>query len=157
MHRRVIYGEFSKDEWKPLYSLESAKPVIERMKAEIDWTGYELWVEGSILSDVLTHDIDLVVIGPLNVERINQILNKQVQIGFEEGIYVDTKWSASNEVYDPTVYNTKTIRYAYYRPSIRVNGRTSHFATEYNGLYLKDVTHPRKKRNIEYKLPMKLI
>ena len=156
----VQYGRFIGSEWKPLMGLTSVQTTLDRIKSEIDWTGYELWVHGSILSDVETYDIDCTIIGPVQPARIMSILEACIRIGFEEKTYVDIKYSMSNELYNPEMDITKTILYACYDGKITINGTTYNYAKQVRGLWLKETTYPltkTKNSNLIYKAPVKLI
>ena len=156
----VQYGKFIGGEWKPLKGLESVKNTLDRIKEEIDWSGYELWCHGGILLDVETYDIDCTILGPVMPRRIGDLLEACVRIGFEEKTYVDIKYSMSNELYNPEMDTTKTILYACYDGKITINGTTFDYAKQVRGLWLKESTYPltkTKNNSLIYKAPVKLI
>ena len=156
----ITYGQFSNSEWHTLNGLESAQPIIDKIKAATDWTGYSLWVHGSILSDIDTHDIDLTIMGPMIPQKINELLWTCVKVGFENQTYVDVKYSISDELYNPEVDTTKTIRYATYDDRITVDGRTFIYGEKISDLYLKETRFPMNKtlnNGIVYKAPQKLV
>lgn len=159
----IKYGKFTNDTWLTVNGLSSVEHVIARIKDEIDWRGYSLWVHGSILSDVDTFDIDLTIMGVFIPERINQLLETIVKIGFEEQIWCDVKYSISNDLYDPTKDSVKTIRYACYQPKIQFDDATYSAAKSMAGLYVKDLQFPmpktfgKKRDGVVYKSPLKLI
>ena len=156
----IRYGQFSNSEWHTLNGLESAQPIIEKLKKATDWTGFQLWIHGSILSDVDTHDIDVTIMGPLIPHKINELLWTCVKTGFENKTYVDVKYSISNELYDPEMDTTKTIRYATYDDRITVENATYIFAEKIGELYLVETRYPMNKTRgtgIEYKSPVRVI
>ena len=159
-HEVVTYGKFTNGEWKQINGLDSVQHVIHRIKQEVNWEEYQLWVHGSILSDVDTHDIDLTIIGPMYPQIINGMLETIVRIGFEEQIYCDVKYSISNMLYDPEVDTQKTILYACYRDQITIDGETYKYGQLVKDLYLKETRYPMGKcqfNGIVYKSPVKLI
>ena len=156
----VTYGKFTNGEWKQINGLDSVQHVIHRIKQEVNWEEYQLWVHGSILSDVDTHDIDLTIIGPMYPQIINGMLETIVKIGFEEKIYCDVKYSISNMLYDPEVDTQKTILYACYRDRITINGETYIYGKHMKDLYLKETRFPMGKtrfNDIVYKSPIRII
>jgi len=155
----ITYGQFTNSEWHTLRGLESAQPIIDKLKGATDWTGYSLWVHGSILNDVETRDIDLTIMGPLIPQKINELLWTCVKVGFENQTYVDVKYSISDELYNPEVDTTKTIRYATYDDRITVDGRTFIYGEKIADLYLVQTTYPLTKTRdsgLVYKAPLKL-
>ena len=159
-HETVTYGKFTNGEWKCINGLESVAHVLDRIKNEVNWEDYQLWVHGSILSDVDTYDIDLTIIGPMYPQIINQMLETIVRIGFEEQIYCDVKYSVSNMLYDPEVDGIKTILYACYQPKITIEGETYTYGMLTKDLYLKQTRYPMGKTinsGIQYKSPIKII
>ena len=156
----VTYGDFTNGEWHTLNGLQSVAHVLERIKQEVNWEEYKLWVHGSILSNVDTWDVDLTIIGPMYPQIINGMLETIVKIGFEEQIYCDVKYSISNMLYDPEVDTIKTILYACYRDRITINGETYIYGKHMKDLYLKETRYPMGKcrmNDIVYKSPLKLI
>ena len=159
-HEVVTYGKFTNGEWKQINGLDSVQHVIHRIKQEVNWEEYQLWVHGSLLSDVDTYDIDLTIIGPMYPQIINGMLETIVRIGFEEQIYCDVKYSISNMLYDPEVDTQKTILYACYRDQITIDGETYKYGKDMKDLYLKETLFPMGKcrmNDIVYKSPIKLI
>ena len=159
-HEVVTYGKFTNGEWKQINGLDSVQHVIHRIKQEVNWEEYQLWVHGSLLSDVDTYDIDLTIIGPMYPQIINGMLETIVRIGFEEKIYCDVKYSISNMLYDPEVDTQKTILYACYRDRITINGETYIYGKHMKDLYLKETRFPMGKtrmNDIVYKSPIRII
>jgi hypothetical protein len=158
-YEEVTYGKFTNSEWQTINGLASVQHVLERIKQEVNWDTYELWVHGSILSDVDTHDIDLTIIGPMYPAIINNMLETIVKIGFEEKIYCDVKYSISNQLYDPEVDTQKTILYACYKDRITINNETFIYGTNVKDLYLKETRYPMGKcrmNDIVYKSPVRI-
>ena len=160
----IRYGKFTNSTWQTINGLASVEHVIARIKDEIDWKCYSLWVHGSILNDVDTHDIDLTIMGVFIPQRINQLLEAIVKIGFQEQVYCDVKFSISNQLYDPTKDSVKTIRYACYQPKIQFDDATYTAAESIGGLYVKEVQFPMPKtigktmrEGFVYKRPLRLV
>lgn len=156
----ITYGQFTNSEWHTLNGLESAQPIIDKLKRATDWTGFQLWVHGSILCDVDTQDIDVTIMGPLIPHKINELLWSCVKTGFENQVYVDVKYSISNELYDPVNDTPKTIRYATYDDRITVNGSTYIYGEKIGDLYLVESKFPMAKTKMSklaYKSPIRVI
>jgi NAD(P)H-flavin reductase len=158
-YEEVTYGKFTNSEWQTINGLASVQHVLERIKQEVNWEEYELWVHGSILSDVPTWDVDLTIIGPMYPQIINNMLETIVKIGFEEKIYCDVKYSVSNQLYDPEVDTQKTILYACYQGKITISGQTYEYSRLTKDLYLKETRYPMGKcrmNDIVYKSPVRI-
>lgn len=161
--KKIKFGSYTNDKWHTLNGLDSVKEVIEQIEY-LDWAGFNLYAVGSILSDVDTHDLDLIITGPIIPGKINYLLKKVVEIGFDEQVYCDVKFSVSGDLFDPEVDTKKTIRYANYAPLMHIDGHPYHFAKEAHGLYLSDRNYPMAKtlnamadEGRVYKAPVKLI
>ena len=127
MKKLIEYGDYSCAEWNGITHLED--PMFQKWLEKIRpiLNGYELWVYGGILEDWLTFDIDATLIGPKDPQRINQILKDIVRISFEYGYFPDIKYSIDGKIFNWSHWE-KTgeyteIRYAYYQPSMTVNGK----------------------------------
>jgi hypothetical protein len=159
-HEEIIYGKFKNSEWITVNGIESVQHVLDRIKEEVNWEGYQLWVHGSILSDVDTHDIDLTILGEMYPHIINEMLQTIVRIGFEERIYCDVKYSVSNQLYDPVYDQPKEILYACYRREITIDGTLYEYSQKVKDLYLKETRYPMNKcidNGIVYKSPIRII
>ena len=161
--KKIKFGDYTNDKWKTINGLDSVKEVIEQIEY-LDWDGFNLYAVGSILSDVDTHDLDLIITGPIIPAKINYLLKKVVEIGFDEQVYCDVKYSVSGDLFNPEVDTIKTIRYANYRPLMTIDGHPYHFAKEAHGLYLSDRNYPMAKtlnamadEGRVYKAPHRLI
>ena len=159
-NEQVLYGKFKNSEWKQVNGLESIAHVLDRIKNEVNWDEYQLWIHGSILSDIDTYDVDLSIIGPLYPAIINNMLETIVGIGFEEKIFCDVKYSVDNHLYDPVNDAPKNILFACYDSKIRIDNHTYHYGQMVKDLHLKQISFPMTKTlntGIEYKSPIKLI
>ncbi len=142
--KKIKFGDYTNDKWKTINGLDSVKEVIEQIEY-LDWDGFNLYAVGSILSNVDTHDFDLIITGPIIPAKINYLLKKVVEIGFDEQVYCDVKYSVSGDLFNPEVDTIKTIRYANYKPLMTIDGHPYHFAKEAHGLYLSDRNYPMAK------------
>lgn len=142
--KKIKFGSYTNDKWHTLNGLDSVKEVIEQIEY-LDWAGFNLYAVGSILSDVDTHDLDLIITGPIIPGKVNYLLKKVVEIGFDEQVYCDVKFSVSGDLFNPEVDTIKTIRYANYKPLMHIDGHPYHFAKEAHGLYLSDRNYPMAK------------
>ena len=142
--KKIKFGDYTNDKWKTINGLDSVKEVIEQIEY-LDWDGFNLYAVGSILSNVDTHDFDLIITGPIIPAKINYLLKKVVEIGFDEQVYCDVKYSVSGDLFNPEVDTIKTIRYANYKPLMTIDGHPYYFAKEAHGLYLSDRNYPMAK------------
>ena len=162
-HKKITYGSYTNDKWQTLNGLKSVETIIGIIRDELDWDDHELWAVGSILSDVDTHDLDLIILGPIMPAKVNYLLEKIVEIGFDCQIYCDVKFSVSGNLFNPEVDNAKTLRYANYRPLMTINGQPYHYAEYAHGFYLSDQRYPMAKtlnameEGRVYRAPVKLI
>ena len=161
--KKIKFGAYTNDKWHTLNGLDSVKHIIDLIK-ELNWDDHQLWAVGSILSDVDTHDLDLIITGPIIPGKINYLLEEIVEIGFDCQIYCDVKFSVSGDLFNPEVDTIKTIRYAHYKPLMHIDGHPYHFAKGAHGLYLSDRNYPMAKtlnamadEGRVYKAPVKLI
>ena len=160
--KKVTFGAYTNDKWKTINGIESVRHVIDQIK-ELNWDDHKLYAVGSILSLVDTHDLDLIITGPIMPDKINYLLEKIVEIGFDEQIYCDVKFSVSGDLFNPEVDTIKTIRYANYKPLMHIDGHPYHFAKEAHGLYLSDRNYPMAKtlnameEGRVYRAPFRLI
>lgn len=160
--KKIKFGDYTNEKWKTINGLDSVKEVIEQIEY-LDWDGFNLYAVGSILSNVDTHDFDLIITGPIIPAKINYLLKKVVEIGFDEQVYCDVKYSVSGDLFNPEVDTIKTIRYANYRPLMTIDGHPYYFAKEAHGLYLSDRNYPMAKtlnameEGRVYKAPHQLI
>ena len=158
--KKVKYGRFQNNMWHKLNGLSSVQHVIDRIWRETNMENYKLFAHGTILNRIDTYDVDFTLVGPLEPNIINSILDSIVRIGFDEQIYCDVKYSVTGDLYDPQVDTAKTIRYACYRPSITVDDKEFTYAQQIQTLYLADTTYPMAKTKgtgISYKSPVQVI
>tara|TARA_R110000772_G_scaffold219797_1_gene330344 strand:+ start:62 stop:562 length:501 start_codon:yes stop_codon:yes gene_type:complete len=159
----IQIGNFRNNEWKVLNGIESIHTTLNRLKTEIDWSGYQLWVHGSILSDIDTYDIDMTIMGPMVPRRIMYLLEHVHKIGFEEQTLPDIKYSLSDELYDPNRDLPKTITYVCYRGQITINNTPWNYGKLVNGLWMKEQKYPMSKalnamaEGRVYKSPLQII
>ena len=159
----IQIGKFRNNQWQVLNGIESISKTLDRFKKEIDWSNYELWIHGSILSDVDTYDIDMTIKGPMVPRRIMYLLEQVHRIGFEEKQLPDIKYSLSDDLYDPQIDLPKTITYVCYRGQITINGRQWNYGKLVNDLWMKEQKYPMSKalnameEGRVYKSPLKLI
>jgi len=157
---QITFGRFSNDEWTTVNGFASVQHILDRIKSEINWTGYQLWIHGSILCDVDTHDVDLSIMGPFIPQKINYLLEQIVRIGFEEKTFCDVKYIVSKSLYDPKRDSVKTIHFASYQPKIRFGNQTYNYATPVGDLFMTSQQFPMPKmiRNgYDYKSPVRVI
>lgn len=148
IERHIKCGDFENSQWHILKGLDSVQDILARLRWEINWEGYSLWIHGNILNDVYTHDIDLTITGPEgppDSSMVNNLLESCVRIGFESQIFIDVKYSVHGDLYYPKKHISKTVLYACYRPSIEVDGKKNSYAMLQKDLYLKTTKYPMGK------------
>ena len=156
MIKHIKYGE-----WEcmslPLAGLESpiVKELLDRIK-ELDWTDYELWTHGSILGDTTANDIDLTIIGPHDVQRVSQLLEDCVRLGYQRNIQTDVKYLVEGHLYDPVEGHPQTQIQAHYQPEIWINGTTYKYGVLVDGLWCTKKNWPMTKPAAPYS-PKQLI
>ena len=150
MKKKIEYGNYKREDWHDLHGLfdpnvEEVLDCIEFM----DWEGYELWAHGGILEDRITTDLDLTIIGILDVDKINFMLDTIVACGFSKGVYIDVKYLVDGDLFDHQIFleDQQFVRniYATYRPEIKVNSVTFTYGSKLDGLYLVEQIHPMRK------------
>ena len=158
--RKVKYGRFENTMWHKLNGIASVQHVIDRIWRETNMENYKLFAHGTILNSIDTYDVDFTLVGPLEPNMINSILDSIVRIGFDEQVYCDVKYSVTGDLYDPQVGDEKTLRYACYRPSITIDDKTYNYAQEIHTMYLADTKYPMAKTKgtgINYQTPVRVI
>tara|TARA_R110000765_G_scaffold69250_1_gene134128 strand:- start:795 stop:1307 length:513 start_codon:yes stop_codon:yes gene_type:complete len=163
----IKIGKFQNNQWKRLNGLESIETTLERIKTEIDWSDYELWIHGGITCDVDTYDIDMSIIGPMKPKRIMYLLEQVHRIGFEEQTLPDVKYISSYKDLETMVATnkdlTKTVTSVCYRGKITIDGKPYNYGKIVNNLWIKEQKFPMSKtldameKGRVYKAPMKLI
>lgn len=136
--RKITYGDYTNVEWRTLKGLPS---VVKELRSIQSLVGpeYSAWLVGGILEYRDTQDLDIILTGPYNPERINFLLKEIVLLGFSSKVFIDVKYSVSGELFVPSQYNIdmgkKTYLYATYAPEIEINNRHFQFGIEKDGLW----------------------
>ena len=158
MQKHVIYGDYGCTNLHQLCGLQDplVKKVIERIK-ELDWSGFQLWVHGSILNTGSAKDIDLTIIGPKKPDRINYLLEQCVKIGFDLFIQVDIKYLVKGKLYDHSKGIPVKQTLAHYKPEIFINGTTYRYAHLKDGLWVAERKYPMTKSQRSPEPPKQLI
>lgn len=145
MIKHIKYGE-----WEcmslPLAGLDSpiVKELLDRIR-ELDWTDYELWTHGSILGESTANDIDLTIIGPRDVQRVSQLLEGCVRLGYQRNIQTDVKYLVEGHLYDAVDGHPQCNIEAHYQPEIWINGTTYKYGTLVDGLWCSERYWPMAK------------
>lgn len=136
--RKITYGDFTNIEWRTLKGLPSVAKQLRSIQALVG-PEYSAWIVGGILEYRETGDLDVILTGPYNPERINFLLKEIVLLGFASKVFIDVKYSLSGELFIPSQYNIdigkKTYLYATYAPEIEINNRRFQFGIEKDGLW----------------------
>lgn len=110
---------------------------------QLDWTGFDVWAVGGIVSDWETSDIDLVLLGEYDEPRIVDLLLATRTIGQIDMYYTQ----------DPRFHRHDAI----YRDKLKV-ANVKHDKLEWNTLLFPTVKYRlKKKQGLYYKEPVQLI
>jgi len=158
MQKHVKYGDYECTNLHQLCSLRDPLvcELLERI-SRLDWSGYQLWAHGSILGEHTAQDIDLTIIGPNKPERINQLLEQCVKIGFDLFMQVDIKYLVKGKLYDHTNGIPQKQILAHYQPEIWINGTTYKYAHRHRGLWVTERRYPMTKSHRAPYPPKQLI
>ena len=163
MKKKITYGDNTNDNWNGIIGLED--PLFVKWSKEIEKVlqGYSLWIYGGVLEEWLAMDIDGSLIGPYNPNKINQVLEDIVRISFEYGVFPDIKYAFDGKLFNWSDWKSteikQTIKYAYYRPNMFVNGKKIEWGTMENGLWVAERTWPMigtLNKNHDYKDPIQI-
>lgn len=137
-NRSIKYGPYTEMQWKSLNGLKSVDKELKEI-AELCGPEYEAWVVGGILEDRPTQDLDIIITGPNNPNRVNYLLEEIVYLGFKNQIWIDVKYSVTGKIFIPSQYNIGmgklNFLWASYQPQITINNRTFNYGIEKDGLY----------------------
>lgn len=68
------------------------------MRLAIKRSGYQAYLTGRSLTDINnTFDVDIVFIGKLKVDTLEQLLTTSVVTGFRHNLFIDARWQSSIE------------------------------------------------------------
>ncbi|MCP3852655.1 MAG: hypothetical protein GY694_20870 [Gammaproteobacteria bacterium] len=125
-------------QWKTLNGLTSVNNELKEI-AQLCGPEYDAWVVGGILEDRDTQDLDIIITGPNNPERINYLLEEIVYLGFKNQVWIDVKYSVTGRMFVASQYNTdmgkQSFLWASYQPEITINNRTFRYGIEKDGLW----------------------
>lgn len=158
MSKHVKYGDYECTNLHQLCSLRD--PLVREFMKRIntlDWSGYQLWAHGSILSERTAQDVDLTIIGPNEPERVNHLLEQCVKIGFDLFIQVDIKYLVKGKLYDHSKGIPRKQTLAHYQPEIWINGTTYRYAHQHRGLWVSERKYPMTKSQYSPHPPKQLI
>ena len=164
MQKLIQYGDFTCSEWNGIINLSDPLFINWSNKIKPILQGYSLWIYGGVLEgEWLTFDIDGSLIGPYNPNKINEVLEDIVRISFEYGVFSDIKYAFDGKLFRWSDWRDRgersTIKYAYYRPEMKVNGKLIQWGTLENGLWTSTREWPMNKaihKNHNFKDPVKL-
>ena len=156
MIKHIKYGAYECMS-QPIRGLEDelTQDLLNAIK-QLDWTDYELWTHGSILGTAPANDIDFTIIGPRDNQRISELLEGCVRLGYERNIQTDTKYLVEGHLYDPVEGHPQKQIQAHYQPEIWINGTTYKYGTLVDGLWLTERHWPMTKPAAPYS-PKQLI
>ena len=163
MKKSIIYGDYQCSQWNGVIGLNDPlfKVWLEAIKEYLD--GYELWVYGGVIEDWLTFDLDATIIGPNDPKRINEVLENIVRVSFSYGLFPDIKYSIDSKLFNWSSWERTgeytTCKYAYYRPSMIVDGKHIEWGTLENDLWVSTRVWPMKKaihKDHTYKDPIQI-
>lgn len=110
---------------------------------QLDWTDFDVWAVGGIVSDWETSDIDLVLLGEYDEPRIVDLMVAVKQIGLIDMFYTqDSRFHRHDAIYRDKQRSAQIK-----------NGKL-----EWNTLLFPTVKYRlKKKRGLYYKEPVQLI
>lgn len=169
----VEFGPYKNEVWYKARGLNSpiVKKILDRIKKEIDTKDYSFYIYGGILEGWETKDIDMIFVGPYNIDRVREILEKVTQISYDEKFIVDIRYQFESKIFDFQEWSKgdtslgEMYSHAILYDRIKCNGKT----IEYDGywkddLFVMNYQQPMSKqlynffeRNLMYKSPYKLI
>ncbi len=137
-NRTIKYGDYTEMQWKTLNGLTCVDKELKEI-AQLCGPEYDAWVVGGILEDRDTQDLDIIITGPNNPERINYLLEEIVYLGFKNQVWIDVKYSVTGRMFVASQYNTdmgkQSFLWASYQPEITINNRTFRYGIEKDGLW----------------------
>lgn len=137
-NRSIKYGNYTEMQWKTLNGLTCVDKELKEI-AQLCGPEYNAWVVGGILEDRDTQDLDIIITGPNDSERVNYLLEEIVEIGFKNQVWIDVKYSVTGKLFIPSQYNIGmgklNFLWASYQPQITINNRTFQYGIEKDGLY----------------------
>ena len=145
MIKHIKYGAYECMS-QPLKGLqdELTQDLLDAIK-QLDWTDYQLWTHGSILGTSSANDIDFTIIGPRDNQRVSELLEGCVRLGYERNIQTDTKYLVEGKLYDHMTKESQCNIEAHYKPEIWINGTTYKYGTLVDGLWLTERHWPMTK------------
>lgn len=161
MERKITFGDYSTTVTRKLNGLSD--PLVIQFLREIkkcDWTDFELYTHGSILSERPASDLDLTIRGPQNPLKVNQLLEDCIRIGYSLGIDVDVKFLMSAPDFDWKTHKpgeTHTCTYASYKGEIQWGDQFIDFARYFSGYWISTRDYPMTKSKDSPYSPFKLI
>ena len=163
MNKTIKYGDYTCSKFKPMLGTNDPRFLSWCDEVAPYLEGYSLYVYGGILENWETYDIDGTLAGPFDPVRVNDILKNIVRISFEHSIFPDIKYNKEGKLFTWSEYEkTKepvTIEYAYYQPSMIVNGKFIEWGICKESLWTASRTWPLKKTIFKkhiYSDPLKL-
>ncbi len=122
-NRTIKYGDYTEMQWKTLNGLTCVDKELKEI-AQLCGPEYDAWVVGGILEDRPTQDLDIIITGPNNPERINYLLEEIVYLGFKNQVWIDVKYSVTGKIFIPSQYNIGmgklSFLWASYQPEITI-------------------------------------
>ena len=86
-NRTIKYGPYTEMQWKTLNGLTCVDKELKEI-AQLCGPEYDAWVVGGILEERETQDLDIIITGPNDPERINYLLEEIVEMGFKNQIWI---------------------------------------------------------------------
>ncbi len=137
-NRTIKYGDYTEMQWKTLNGLTCVDKELKEI-AQLCGPEYDAWVVGGILEDRDTQDLDIIITGPNNPNRVNYLLEEIVYLGFKNQVWIDVKYSVTGRMFVASQYNTdmgkQSFLWASYQPEITINNRTFRYGIEKDGLW----------------------
>lgn len=164
MYRHIKYGDYECSQWNGIINLED--PLFQAWLGAIKphLEGYELWIYGGVLEPWLSFDIDASLIGPLDSNKINRVLDNIIRVSFEYGLFPDIKYVFDGRLFHWSYWEATgrhtVCKYAYYKPEMIVNHKKIQWGRLENNLWVAERIWPMKKtlyKNHNYQDPIRIL
>lgn len=147
----IHYGPYFGKHWLPLRSKKDqhVQEYLMRIKPILEMNDLHLTLCGGILEPWATYDLDGILTGTYNPEKIKIAMHLMTQIGFSMNILPDLKYQRYGEVFKWSHWKRygepRTIEYATPFYCRQWDGQQVCRGEERDGLYWTSITWPLAK------------
>jgi len=162
----IEYGGYSSNIWYGIPSIEHPlfKTLIDRINSEVEYLEeFELYIIGGALEEWVSWDIDFVLVGEYQPDKVKSIFQKIVEIGFGMGIYTDLHYQKKLRIWSK-LKSSEEVEVWHLSNTFTKNNHTKVYKnhTPMDGLYKTTIKYPVKKvlerikEGYKYKSPIKI-